>query len=127
MFVNIYLYSKNSNSLKFFLKFFSQLCQDKKIQVNFFSVHFQKPKAKKKFTVLKSPHVNKRAQEQFEFCVYKNQISIYSFQTFKFLTVLKKIQLKLFPDVKIKIKFLLNDKIFEKTKEKNFNPNSFFL
>jgi ribosomal protein S10 len=126
MFVNIYLSSKNQNSLKTFLRFFSKLCLDKKIQVNIFSVHFQKQKQKQKITVLKSPHVNKQAQEHFEFCMYKKQISVYSFQSFKFLIILKKIQLKLFPDVRVKIKFLVNNNTFTKIKRKKFNPKIFF-
>ena len=31
-------------------------------------------KKKKKFTLLKSPHVHKKAREQFELCVYKSVI-----------------------------------------------------
>jgi small subunit ribosomal protein S10 len=36
------------------------------------------PTQKKIFTVLKSPHVNKKAREQFKLCSYKRLMDIYS-------------------------------------------------
>ena len=36
------------------------------------------PTEKKIFTVLRSPHVNKEAREQFELCAQKRLIDIYS-------------------------------------------------
>ena len=126
MFVNIYVYSKNSVSLNTFLSFFFKVCKNKRIKTHFFSIQHSKPKLIKKFTVLKSPHVNKKAQEQFEFRVYKNQLSIYSYQNLKILTVLKKIQSRLFADVKVKVKFVFHHKKFEKEKKEKLNPNKIF-
>ena len=78
-------------------------------------------------TVLKSPHVNKTAQEQFESFVFSRQLTIYLTEKPKYLFYLKKIQESLFSDVKLKIKFSLN-------KMKNFifrlsifNPSNFNL
>ena len=36
------------------------------------------PTHKRIYTVLKSPHVNKKAREQFELCAYKRLMDIYS-------------------------------------------------
>jgi small subunit ribosomal protein S10 len=36
------------------------------------------PTEKEKFTVLRSPHVNKKAREQFQLCTYKRLVDIYS-------------------------------------------------
>ena len=35
------------------------------------------PTNKKKYTVLRSPHVNKKAREQFELCSYKRLLDIH--------------------------------------------------
>ena len=45
----------------------------------------KKKKKKTKFTVLKSPHVNKTAQEQFEYRIYKKQLKCFAFQSVLFL------------------------------------------
>lgn len=126
MFVNIYVYSKNYVSLKAFLNFFLKVCNHERMKMYFVLIQHSKPKAIKKFTVLKSPHVNKKAQEQFEFCLYKNQLSIYSYQNLKLLTILKKIQAKLFADIKIKVQFVFNHKKFEKEKKEKLSPNKVF-
>ena len=36
------------------------------------------PTHKRIYTVLRSPHVNKKAREQFELCAYKRLLDIYS-------------------------------------------------
>jgi ribosomal protein S10 len=99
---NVTIVSNNFNSIqKFFLFFF----YNKKINFNTIKKYFQKKKKKKTLTILKSPHVNKTAQEQFEYRIYSKQITIYSSQNFQYLVFLKKINAHLFPDVKIKTKF----------------------
>lgn len=47
-----------------------------KLKINFKKIAF--PISKKKFTLLKSPHVYKKAREQFELVKYKEVIYIYS-------------------------------------------------
>ena len=76
------------------------------------------------YTVLKSPHVNKKAQEQFEYRLHKRQISFYWFQSFKMLMLLKKVQTKLFPDVKIKIRFMLNTSKIKKVSQPKIGKNN---
>ena len=59
------------------------------------------PTDKKVFTVLKSPHVNKRARDQFQLCSYKRLMDIYS-STPKTVDALMK--LELFSGVEVEIK-----------------------
>ena len=45
------------------------------------------PTHKKIFTVLRSPHVNKKAREQFQLCAYKRLMDIYSVLLLRLLTL----------------------------------------
>ena len=54
------------------------------------------------FTVLKSPHVNKVAREQFKLCTYKRLLDIYS-ATPKTVDALMKLELPSGVDVEIKV------------------------
>ncbi len=60
------------------------------------------PTKKKVFTVLKSPHVNKKAREQFQLCTYKRLLDIYS-STSKTIDALMKLELPSGVDVEIKV------------------------
>jgi small subunit ribosomal protein S10 len=60
------------------------------------------PTDKKIFTVLRSPHVNKKAREQFELCSYKRLMDIYSSST-KTVDALMKLELPSGVDVEIKV------------------------
>src|SRR6476620_2101567 len=117
--------SKNKKSAEngflFFLKNSSEL------NLNIIKKYFQKKKKKNVLTILKSPHVNKSAQEQFESKFFSKQLSIYSSKNFQFLLFLKKIKTYLFPDVKIKIKFILNKNLSEKIGANILNPSNFKL
>ena len=55
---------------------------------------FKKVVKKKVITVLKSPHVNKRAQEQFEFRFYRAQISLFSYRYLLLLVFLRYVKTK---------------------------------
>ena len=50
------------------------------------------PTQKKIYTVLRSPHVNKKAREQFQLCSYKRILDIYS-STAKTVDALMKLEL----------------------------------
>src|SRR5574343_128092 len=54
------------------------------------------------YTVLKSPHVNKKAREQFELCSYKRLLDIYSSSS-KTVDVLMRLELPSGVDVEIKV------------------------
>ena len=60
------------------------------------------PTHKKIFTVLKSPHVNKKAREQFKLCSYKRLMDIYS-SSAKTVDALMKLELPSGVDVEIKV------------------------
>src|SRR6185436_4039782 len=59
------------------------------------------PTEKRIFTVLRSPHVNKKAREQFQTCSYKRLLDIYS-STAKTVDALMKLELPSGVDVEIK-------------------------
>ena len=60
------------------------------------------PTEKEKFTVLRSPHVNKKSREQFQLCTYKRLLDIFSTST-KTVDALMKIELPSGVDVEIKV------------------------
>lgn len=60
------------------------------------------PTHKKIYTVLKSPHVNKKAREQFELCSYKRLMDIYS-SSAKTVDALMRLELPSGVDVEIKV------------------------
>ena len=60
------------------------------------------PTHKRIYTVLKSPHVNKKAREQFELCAYKRLMDIYSSSS-KTVDALMKFELPSGVDVDIKV------------------------
>ena len=67
MFINIYISSKNFSSIKNFINFLNVLSLSKPLKNKLFLKYLKIPSSKKVFTLLKSPHVNKTAQDQFEF------------------------------------------------------------
>ena len=109
--------SKNEKSLNKFLYFFFKHLKTK------FNI-IQKSNAskanKKTITFLKSPHVNKTAQTQFETHLFVNKILVVGFYLEKSLIFLKKILVKLFQDISIHLTFL----IYEKKSLNLFCPNN---
>lgn len=92
--------SKNEKSLNNFLSFFFNFLKTK---FNIIQKSVTSNNAKKVVTLLKSPHVNKVAQEQFEMRVFSKQLLAKSFDLEKNLIFIKKILNKLFKDVSIKM------------------------
>ena len=60
------------------------------------------PTEKKIYTVLRSPHVNKKAREQFQLCAYKRLLDIYSSNS-KTVDALMKLELPSGVEVEIKV------------------------
>ena len=60
------------------------------------------PTKKEKFTVLKSPHVNKKARDQYQLCTYKRLVDIYS-NSSKTVDAVMKIERPSGVDVEIKV------------------------
>merc|ERR1712084_118009 len=104
MFIKLSIKAKRKKSLLFFLYVLNKFNQINKLKL------ISKKKFKKRFTVLKSPHVNKNAQEQFEFNLFSIDIAISKFQLSKLLIILKKIKNNFCYDIHIKIEFLIDIK-----------------
>ena len=60
------------------------------------------PTHKRIYTVLRSPHVNKKAREQFQLCSYKRLMDIYS-SSAKTIDALMKLELPSGVEVEIKV------------------------
>ena len=60
------------------------------------------PTEKKIFTVLRSPHVNKKAREQFQLCTYKRLLDIYNTSQ-KTVSALEKLELPSGVEIEIKV------------------------
>ena len=60
------------------------------------------PTKTEKFTVLRSPHVNKKSREQFQLCTYKRLVDIFSTSA-KTIDALMKLELPSGVDVEIKV------------------------
>lgn len=97
-FLNLHVKSKNRKSINNFTIFYFKI-------LNLNSIKKIKSKKKKHtiLTILKSPHVNKKAQEQFEIIFFSKQLTIFNANLFKSSISYKKIKTNLFPDVKIKV------------------------
>jgi hypothetical protein len=99
--------SKNKNSLINFLLFlYIFLLNNKK------TIIFNKTNYISKLTLLKSPHVFKSAQHQFELKIYYTQILLFLNKKNNFIILLKKIIKNLFHDIKINFNFLINNNKF---------------
>ena len=107
------VYGKNKKTIDNFLIFLKKTPQQ----------NFQILKKQSKitrFSVLKSPHINKKAQEHFQFIQFCISLSFVTTQLKKKLLFLKKIKNQLFPDLKVVIK----GTYLGKTKSINFfSPN----
>lgn len=102
----IVLSSKNKKSLKIFAHCISY----GPFKWGTIKKSFSKINRTKILTVLKSPHINKAAQEQFESRRYSTQINLFDIRHFKYMVFLKKVK-KIFSDVKIKIKSIINKRL----------------
>jgi len=60
------------------------------------------PTRKKIFTVLKSPHVNKKAREQFQLCTYRRILDIHG-SSAKTVDALMKLELPSGVEVEVKV------------------------
>lgn len=103
MFFYLKASSKDKKVLDNFIKYLSRLEASPLVLK-----HFSKQNKRKFITILKSPHVNKTAQEQFEFRFYSKQFLVNSFRPFTFLLTLKKIKNLSFPGLDLKIKGLFD-------------------
>ena len=116
------LYSKDKKAINYFLKFLENITKTQNIKI--VKKLLKKKKTKKKLSILKSPHVNKTAQEQFEYVHYFITISFYSWEIKKYFILLKKIKNQLFPDIRIQLKAKISHS--KKNKLINLNKTLFY-
>ena len=84
MFFYLKISCKDQRILKKFLHFFTKL-ESFPIVIK----SFPKSEKRKFVTVLKSPHVNKTAQEQFEYRYYSRHLLVRSFKPLTFFFIFK--------------------------------------
>jgi hypothetical protein len=117
----IIIISKNHFAI---LNFFLFLFKNNINKLHILKNIFQKKKKKKKLTILKSPHVNKTAQEQFEQEFLKKQFKLQTITNLNYLIFFKKLNFNIYPDINIILK-CSNNIIFKNFNFKIFNPNNF--
>jgi len=122
MFLYFKISSKDSQVLEKFSKFILRL-EKFPIIIKCFS----KSKKRKFITILKSPHVNKTAQEQFEFKYYSKEFLVDSLKPLTFFLVIKKIKNLSFPGIRLEVKGLLNSNKKTKSTLKLTNPDQIIL
>jgi ribosomal protein S10 len=111
MFLYFKVSSKDDKILKKFLQFLLKLNTSPVV------IKYASKQQKRKFvTILKSPHINKTAQEQFEFRHYSKEFIVNSVKPLTFFLIIKKLKNLSFSGLKLEVKGLLN---FEK-KNKSF-------
>ena len=115
MFITIKATSKNYNSLQRFSKFIAKrIRRIEKICLVIGSIK-KTSLSRKRLTVLKSPHVNKTAQEQFEITSYELKFNVYSYQNLLLLLMLKRVKNAVFHDLKISVNLSYNSNNFLKS------------
>lgn len=127
MFIILSISSKNLSSLTTFLKFLYKLKTNKTFRLKFYTTQSQKKKSFSFFSVLQSPHVNKKSQEQFEYTLHCKKLKIYIPHLTKFLTALKIIKTALFLDIRVEIKCWLDNKPFKSYLLNKTNSDKFRL
>jgi len=116
--------SKNEKSLTKILYFLSKHLKTK---FNILQKTIISHNDRKIITLLKSPHVNKTAQEHFEVRTFSSKILFSSDCLEKDLIFLKKILFELFQDVSIRLELLIHDVMNKKEKQLLLYPSNFIL
>ena len=122
MFFQLQILAKDKKVLELFTIFFLKLQKTSSTWKVIFN-----SKKRELITVLKSPHVNKTAQEQFEYRIYSKKILINSFKPSIFLLVLKKIKKFSFPGISLKIIGVCNKSNKLVSILRLFAPKNFYL
>lgn len=122
MFFYLKVSCKDRRILKKFIGFFSKI---KSLPV--FIKPFSKKKKRKVITVLKSPHVNKTAQEQFEYRFFSKSFLVFSSKPSIFFLLLKKLKNFSFSGIKIEVKGLFEKDAAYRHVLKLINPDNIVL
>ena len=113
MLINLIIKSKNNKSIFYLLNIFNKFIKNKKVRFK------SKVLKTKRFSVLKSPHVNKTAQEQFFINSFEICIKIDSSDILKFFIFLKNIQNNFCFDVLIRTKINIENQTIKISKLNN--------
>lgn len=116
--------SKNEKSLKNFLRFFFKHLKTK---FNLIEKSTVNQTNRKVVTFLKSPHVNKTAQTQFEMHIFARKILVRGPYLEKSLIFFKKVLSKLFQDISIHLEFLTHENTNNNKNLSLCNPNNIKL
>jgi ribosomal protein S10 len=116
--------SKNEKSIKKFLQFFSAYLNSK---FNVIRKSIVSRNNKKTVTLLKSPHVNKTAQEHFEVRLFTKKMLVKGVYLRKNLIFFKKVFDKLFQDIYIQLEFTTSPSINKTDKLSSFSSDNFKL
>jgi ribosomal protein S10 len=127
MLIDLKVISKNKTSLIFFFKTISKICDKKEFRLIFFLKKFQPRKINRIFTVLKSPHVNKIAQEQFQYHLLSKTIKFYTVQSLKLIVLLRRLQVEFFSDIQIKVYFSIKESNLKRFQNQILNPKVYNL
>ena len=119
---NIIISTKNKTAINNFILFFIKYLN---FSSNNIQNYFQNKTKRKKVTILKSPHVNKKSQEQFETKLFKSRFTIQVQKKLKNGVFFKKLTHNTFPNVSIKLKQVLASKNMLKFNLNIFNTNNF--
>jgi ribosomal protein S10 len=122
MFFYLKVSCKDKKILKKFISFFTKI---KSLPI--FIKPFPKIEKRKFTTVLKSPHVNKTAQEQFEYRYFSKDFLVFSFKPLIFFLLLKKLKNFSFSGIKLEVKGLFEKNKTQKHVLKLISPDNIVL
>lgn len=119
---NLIINSKNKIFINYFLSTFNKYLYYNPV---FLVKYLQKKLNIKVITLLRSPHVNKKSQENFKTTIYNYFLKLKAQKSLKFLFFLKILGHKVFSNVNLKIKQLLNNKSLLRDHFNTVNINNF--
>ena len=122
MFFYLKVSCKDKRILKKFTSFFRKVKS-----LSIFIKPFPKHEKRKFITILKSPHVNKTAQEQFEYRFFSKHFLVFSFKPSIFLLLLKKLKNFSFSGIKLEVKGILEKRKTPKYVLKFISPDNIVL
>ena len=122
MFLYVKVFCKKKKTLEKFAHFFQKL-----YFLPIFLKLFFKQKKQKFVTVLKSPHANKTAQEQFKFKFYSKGFLLCLFKPLTFFLLLKKLKNQSFSGINLKVEGLFNKNSVFKYILRIITPDNLFL
>jgi len=124
-FCNLVLKSKSKKSINGVLSFLQ--ATKNLLKFNILNKCSKARNRKKVITILKSPHINKKAQEQLETRYFTRQIKLFPTQSFKHLVFLKKLKSSMSSGIKTKLKLIVSKSNIGKLRLKVFDPFNFNL